>query len=47
MTTEELEKITKLGPKDAKRRYEDAGRRRELRQVEKDRKRNVFASKPG
>ena len=30
-----------------KRRYEDAGRRRELRQVEKDRKRNVFASKPG
>ena len=30
-----------------KRRYEAAGRRRELRQVEKDRKRNVFASKPG
>src|SRR5260370_23542990 len=30
-----------------KRAYEDAGRRRELRQIEKDRKRSVFASKSG
>ena len=30
---------------DEKRRYEDAGRRREMRQIEKDRKRNAFVSK--
>ena len=30
-----------------KRRYEDAGRRREMRQVEKNRKRNSFVSKSG
>lgn len=30
-----------------KRRYDDAGRRRELRKIEKERKRNAFASKPG